>query len=279
MDKLIVDHNGKAVISNDGATIMKLLDIVHPAAKTLVDIAKSQDAEVGDGTTSVVILAGVHPRIIVRAVRTAAKLAVDRVKELSVKINNRTPEEQSDMFCAGRVPEEDLRRTQRACGGAVLSSNSMRDVSAGSKMVCCLVAGCPAAQTCTLILRGGAEQFLEETERSLHDAIMIVRRTIKNDAVVAAAAARAFEAIPRQLADNAGLDATSLLNKLRQKHHQGEVWYGIDIQNEDITDNFKAFVWEPAVVKINAITAACEAAAQVGDNDIIDDKAPSSENV
>lgn len=46
MDKLIVDRNGKSTISNDGATIMKLLDIVHPAAKTLVDIAKSQDAEV-----------------------------------------------------------------------------------------------------------------------------------------------------------------------------------------------------------------------------------------
>lgn len=46
MDKLIVDGHGKATISNDGATIMKLLDIVHPAAKTLVDIAKSQDAEV-----------------------------------------------------------------------------------------------------------------------------------------------------------------------------------------------------------------------------------------
>ena len=45
--------------------------------------------------------------------------------------------------------------------------------------------GCPEAKTCTLILRGGAEQFIEETERSLHDAIMIVRRTIKNDAVVA----------------------------------------------------------------------------------------------
>lgn len=58
MDKLIVDKNGKATISNDGATIMKLLDIVHPAAKTLVDIAKSQDAEVGDGTTTVVLLAG-----------------------------------------------------------------------------------------------------------------------------------------------------------------------------------------------------------------------------
>ena len=46
MDKLIVNQNGKATISNDGATIMKLLNIVHPAAKTLVDIAKSQDSEV-----------------------------------------------------------------------------------------------------------------------------------------------------------------------------------------------------------------------------------------
>lgn len=45
--------------------------------------------------------------------------------------------------------------------------------------------GCPNAKTCTFILRGGAEQFIEETERSLHDAIMIVRRAIKNDAVVA----------------------------------------------------------------------------------------------
>ena len=45
--------------------------------------------------------------------------------------------------------------------------------------------GCPKARTCTMILRGGAEQFIEETERSLHDAIMIVRRAIKNDCVVA----------------------------------------------------------------------------------------------
>ncbi|CAN0584354.1 unnamed protein product, partial [Ectocarpus sp. 12 AP-2014] len=48
----------QVTISNDGATIMKLLDIAHPAAKTLVDISMSQDAEVGDGTTSVVLLAG-----------------------------------------------------------------------------------------------------------------------------------------------------------------------------------------------------------------------------
>ncbi len=45
--------------------------------------------------------------------------------------------------------------------------------------------GCPKARTCTIIMRGGAEQFIEETERSLHDAIMIVRRAIKNDSIVA----------------------------------------------------------------------------------------------
>jgi T-complex protein 1 subunit eta len=57
MDKLI--HDGRDVtISNDGATLIGLLDIVHPAAKTLVDIARSQDNQVGDGTTSVVLTAG-----------------------------------------------------------------------------------------------------------------------------------------------------------------------------------------------------------------------------
>ena len=99
-------------------------------------------------------------------------------------------------------------------------------------------------------MRGGAEQFMDETERSLHDAIMIVRRAIKNDAVVAgggaielelskylreysrsiagkeqlliAAMAKALEIIPRQLCDNAGFDATNILNKLRQKHAQGK---------------------------------------------------------
>ena len=75
MDKLVHSQN-VVTVSNDGATIMRLLDIVHPAAKTLVDISMSQDAEVGDGTTSVVLIAaeilkmvkdfvedGLHPRV------------------------------------------------------------------------------------------------------------------------------------------------------------------------------------------------------------------------
>lgn len=469
MDKLIVSQDGKATISNDGATIMKLLDVVHPAAKTLVDIAKSQDAEVGDGTTSVVILAGeflkqlkpfieegVHPRIIIKAVRKALNLCIDEINRLSVKIQRGIKDEQRgllekcaatamssklihqqkgffskmvvdavlslddllplnmigikkvpggaledsslisgvafkktfsyagfemqpktyknckiallnielelkaerdnaeirvdnvreyqkvvdaewqilynklakihesganvvlsklpigdvatqyfadrDMFCAGRVPDEDLKRTMKACGGAVMTT--VHDLTSNVLGSCeyfeehqiggdrfNIFQGCPNARTCTIILRGGAEQFLEETERSLHDAIMIVRRTIKNDSVVAgggaiemelskmlrdysrtiagkeqlliAAIAKSLEIIPRQLCDNAGFDATNILNKLRQKHAQGHCWYGVDITKEHIADNFEACVWEPAVIKINALTAACEAACLI----------------
>jgi T-complex protein 1 subunit eta len=92
MDKLIVSDRGEAQITNDGATILKLLDIVHPAAKTLVDIARAQDAEVGDGTTSVVLLAaqflkeirqyieeGMRPHVIIKGYRMAA----DMVRVLS----------------------------------------------------------------------------------------------------------------------------------------------------------------------------------------------------
>jgi T-complex protein 1 subunit eta len=87
MDKLIHDDKGGVTISNDGATIMRLLDIVHPAANILVDIARSQDSEVGDGTTTVVLLAGeflkeakpyiedgVHPHSLIRSYRIAGHL-------------------------------------------------------------------------------------------------------------------------------------------------------------------------------------------------------------
>ncbi|CAL1683114.1 unnamed protein product [Lasius platythorax] len=469
MDKLIVDQNGKSTISNDGATILKLLDIIHPAAKTLVDIAKSQDAEVGDGTTSVVLLAGeflkqikpfieegVHSRIIIKALRRALQIAVEKVNELSVKIDKSDINKQielleecaatsmssklihqqkkhfsqlvvkavmmlddllplnmigikkvsggaledseliqgvafkktfsyagfemqpkkyqhckiallnielelkaerdnaevrvdnvaeyqrivdaewqilydkldqihksgtkvvlsmlpigdvatqyfadRDMFCAGRVPDEDLKRTMKACGGAILTTvHGIKDTDLG---ICHIfeekqIGGerfnifhdCSRAKTCTFILRGGADQFLEETERSLHDAIMVVRRMVKNDAVVGGggaiemelsktlrdysrtiagkeqlligAIARALEIIPRQLCDNAGFDATNILNKLRQKHHKGLQWYGVDINTEDIADNMQCCVWEPAIVKINALTAATEAACLI----------------
>jgi T-complex protein 1 subunit eta len=110
MDKLI--HDGRSVtISNDGATLIGLLDIVHPAAKTLVDIARSQDNEVGDGTTSVVLTAGellkqaktfidegMHSQIIIKGYREAAKQCVDRIRTVSVKIADKSDEEKKDIL-------------------------------------------------------------------------------------------------------------------------------------------------------------------------------------
>ncbi|MDY6959693.1 MAG: TCP-1/cpn60 chaperonin family protein, partial [Halobacteriota archaeon] len=58
MDKMLVDSMGDVVITNDGATILKEMDIEHPAAKMMVEVAKTQDDEVGDGTTTAVVLAG-----------------------------------------------------------------------------------------------------------------------------------------------------------------------------------------------------------------------------
>lgn len=466
MDKMIVDQKGEMTISNDGATILKKLDIVHPGAKTLVDIARSQDDEVGDGTTSVALIAaeflkqvkpfveeGVHPQVIIRSFRKGLQIILKQFNELSMKFSENDPQrkrellekcamttlsskivahqknffakmvvdavmqldellpmnmigikkekggalEESllvagvafkktfsyagfemqpktyenpkiallnielelkaekdnaeirvdsveeyqrvvdaewqilydklekiwksgakvvlsklpigdvatqyfadrDLFCAGRVQDEDLRRTMQACGGAILTTVS--DLGDGNLGQCehfeerqigkeryNFFTGCSNSKTVTIILRGGAEQFIEETERSLHDAIMIVRRALKNDSIVAgggaiemelsrilrdysrtvagkeqliiAAMAKSLEVIPRQLCDNAGFDATDLLNRLRKRHAEPDgKWFGIDVRHEDISDNYKACVWEPSVVKRNAMIAASEA--------------------
>jgi T-complex protein 1 subunit eta len=469
MDKLVYEGGNKVTISNDGATIMKLLDVVHPAAKTLVDIAKSQDSEVGDGTTSVVLLAveflkeakpyaeqGVHPQIIIRAYRKACELAKNKIKELSVNVDSsdkvkmrdylekcagtamnskliashkeffskivvdavqildddldinmigikkesgggmedtifvdgvgfkkafsyagfeqqpkkflkpkilclnielelkaerdnaeiriENPDQYQslvdaewrilyekmekmvaaganivlsklpigdvatqyfadrDIFCAGRVPDDDLRRVCRATGAATQTTvNNLIPSILGTcdvfeeKQVGAnrynLFTGCTEAHSATIILRGGGEMFIEEADRSLHDAIMIVRRARKTHSIVAGggaiemevskylreyartiegkqqhlvrAFAKALEVIPRQLADNAGFDSTDLLNQLRQKHAQGGKWFGVDIRNETACDTFETFVWEPTMIKTNSFTAATEAACLI----------------
>ncbi|KAI7825551.1 chaperonin Cpn60/TCP-1 family [Kickxella alabastrina] len=446
MDKLIVDAQGRVTISNDGATIMKLLDVVQPAARTLVDIARAQDAEVGDGTTSVVLLAGellkevkdfVEEGVSSQGFRKAAELAINHIKELAVSIDrsdkaemrsllekcaatsmnskligsqqefftkmvvdavmrldqeelnedmigikkiaggamqdsllvdgvafkksfsyagfeqqpksfdnprivclnvelelkaekdnaevrvDRVSEYQAivdaewkiifdkldaimatganvvlsrlpigdlatqyfadrNVFCAGRVTKDDLERVCEATGCRVQSTTS--DLTAAHLGNCerfeeCQIGGqrfnmfrgCPQAKTCTIILRGGAEQFIDEVERSLHDSIMIVRRAIKNQTVgkqqlIITAFAKALEVIPRQLCENAGFDTTDFITQLRARHAQDPKrfrWYGIDIEEEAVSDLFAKFVWEPALVKINAISSASEAACLI----------------
>jgi len=99
MDKMLVDSIGDVTITNDGATILKEIDVQHPAAKMLVEIAKSTDNEVGDGTTSAVVLAGalleqaeslllqeVHPTVIVDGYRKAANKAKEYIKDIADQV-------------------------------------------------------------------------------------------------------------------------------------------------------------------------------------------------
>lgn len=471
MDKLI--HDGRSVtISNDGATLIGLLDIVHPAAKTLVDIARSQDNEVGDGTTSVVITAGellkqaksfieegMHSQIIIKGYREACKKCLERIKEISVKIGDKSEEEKRDLlikcsqtslnskiiskykeffsemvvdsvlyldedldqsdigikkitggsvtdsftvkgvcfkktfsyagfeqqpksflnpkiailnielelkaekdnaevrienpddfqkivdaewniiydkldkivksgakivlsnlpigdlatqyfadrdvFCAGRVQKDDIQRVAKATGAVLQTTvhgiteevlgtcGKFEEVQIGNERYNMFTA-CDNTKSTTMVLRGGASQYLEETARSLNDAIMIVRRAFKSHAVVAGGGAiemelsrflreylrdipgktqlvingyaKALEAIPRTLSENSGMDSTDVLNKLRQKHAKGDeegMWFGVNVLEGNVDDLYKKFVWEPEQVRINVLQAATEAAVAI----------------
>ena len=211
------------------------------------------------------------------------------------------------IFCAGRVQEEDMNRVVQATGAQVQTTVNALDAQGGFLGTCTrfeerqvgsdrfnVFSGCTGAKTATLVLRGGAEQFIEEAERSLHDALQIVRRAIKNSAVVPGggaidmavsrvlrdhaatlpgkaqmfitAYARALEIIPRQLTDNSGFDATDVVTALRAKHAQAQgegCRFGVDCISGGIIDTYEAFIWEPALVKVNALSSATEAACLV----------------
>jgi T-complex protein 1 subunit eta len=208
-----------------------------------------------------------------------------------------------EIFCAGRVTPDDLERVSKATGALVQSTvfgitddvlgncELFEEKGVGDERFN-FFTGCPKAKTATIILRGGGEQFLEETDRSVHDALMVVKRALAARKVVAGggaiemelshilrvharniagkqqlivnAFAKALEVIPRQLAENAGIDSTDVLNRLRKEHASATdgsgKWMGVDVNNEDICDTFKSGVWEPAANKLNSLASATEAA-------------------
>jgi chaperonin GroEL (HSP60 family) len=116
-----------------------------------------------------------------------------------------------------------------------------------------------ALRNTTIVAGGGACEM--ELSSYLHD--FADRNVPHKQQAVVKAFAKALEVIPRQLCDNAGFDATDILNRLRVEHRKGNVWAGVDFDNEGVRDNMEAFVWEPALVKVNAIQAAVEAACLI----------------
>jgi len=102
MDKMLVDSIGDITVTNDGVTILEEMQIEHPAAKMMVEIAKTQEAEVGDGTTTAVVIAGellknaeklldqdIHPTVVARGYRLASEQAIKVLHEISTKIDRK----------------------------------------------------------------------------------------------------------------------------------------------------------------------------------------------
>ncbi|UCC93387.1 MAG: TCP-1/cpn60 chaperonin family protein [Thermoplasmata archaeon] len=137
MDKMLVDSMGDVVITNDGVTILKEIDVEHPAAKMLVEVAKTQDAECGDGTTTSVVLAGellkkaeelldanVHPTVIAAGYRMAADKSLDVLEANSLKISTR------DTKKLKRIASTALRSKIADQAGEMLSDISVQAVKA-----------------------------------------------------------------------------------------------------------------------------------------------------
>jgi len=105
MDKMLVDSSGNTIITNDGVAILEEMEIEHPAAKMIVEVARTQEEEVGDGTTTAVIIAGellknaqslleqnIHPSIIIKGYRIAQAKALETLKMISVEIKEKDTE-------------------------------------------------------------------------------------------------------------------------------------------------------------------------------------------
>lgn len=209
------------------------------------------------------------------------------------------------MFCAGRVDNEDLERTRRATGAEV--QTTVQGIQPGVLGTCGefeekqvgherynFFKGCVGTKSATILIRGGAEQFMEEAERSLHDALMIVKSAMRNTKVVGGGGsiemelsrylreyaltiggnqqlvinyfARALEVIPMALAQNSGLDGTKILNMLRKRHAEATAesrWIGVDCIDGGVTDCFANYIWEPVSVKDSALAAATEVACLI----------------
>ena len=153
------------------------------------------------------------------------------------------------------------------------------------------VEGCKNPKALTVLVRGGTEKVVDETERSLHDALSVVRDVVEKPKVVAGGGApemeassrlrawadglsgrvqlaaicfaEALEAMPIALAENAGMDPLDAVVDLRAHHEKGEKWAGVDVFAGNIKDMTKLDVYEPLAVKEQIVKSATEAASMI----------------
>ena len=153
------------------------------------------------------------------------------------------------------------------------------------------VEGCKNPKAVTILVRGGSQRVVDEAERSMHDAIMVVKDVIERPAIVAGGGAPeealanevreyanklsgreqlavvkfadALESIPETLAENAGMDPIDTQVELRAKHGQGKKWFGINVRTGQVSDMMADHVIEPTAVKEQIIRSATEAASMI----------------
>jgi thermosome len=201
-----------------------------------------------------------------------------------------------------RVKKSDLEKLAKATGGKVVTNlDDLTDDDLGNaalieerkiaddKMT--FVEGCTNPRAIAILIRGGTDRLIDEAERSLHDALCVVRNVIEEPKIVAGGGsseveiakilkdyadtlpgreqlavqrfAEAFESIPIALSENAGLDPIDILSDLHSRHEKGEVWAGIDVNEGKVTDMKKLEVYDPLVVKKQIVKSGTEAATMI----------------
>ena len=201
-----------------------------------------------------------------------------------------------------RVKESDMTKLAKATGGRI--STSIDDISEkdlGSaenvqqkkvetdKWV--FIEGCRNPQSVTMLIRGGTQRVVDEVDRSIHDALMVVKDVIERPAIVAGGGApeallaaflkdwsnrfdgrqqlaikkyaEALEVIPLTIAENAGMDPIDTMVTLRAKQSEGKKWTGINAKEGKVSDMLSQNIVEPVVVKEQIIKSATEAASMI----------------
>jgi thermosome len=486
MDKMLVSPVGDVTITNDGATILKEIDIEHPAAKMMVEVAKSVDNEVGDGTTSAVILAGalieraeelilkkVHPTSIIEGYEMASENAIESLRSAATKLEDPAGKDKEMLHRVARtsmasklisaesvqlakivvqavldvveerreaVAEEGTGQTERElsllrvdvddikvekkAGGSMYDTQLVSGIvldkevvhagmpkriqgakiallnapievektemnaeirisdpqqmqmfleeenrmlksmvdkikSSGANVVLCqkgiddiaqhyfaranvlavrrvkesdmtkmaratgarivnnlddltakdlgsadlveerkvetdkwvFIEGCKNPKAVSILIRGGSQRVVDEADRSMHDALMVMKDVLEHPAIVAGGGAPeayianelrqwsssqegraqlavqkfadALDAIPLNLAENAGMDPIDTMTELRASQSKGSKWTGVDCRNTKVVDMYKQNVLEPLVIKQQIIKSATEVAALI----------------
>ncbi len=201
-----------------------------------------------------------------------------------------------------RIKESDMSKLSKATGGRIVGSvNDLEKTDLGSADIVeerqieedkwVFVEGCKNAKAVSLLIRGGSQRVIDEVERSIHDALMVIKDVIEKPMILVGAGApeayianklrtwsktlsgreqlavekyaEALEQIPLALARNAGMNPIDTITELRAKHSSGEKYAGINVFEGTITNMEKSDVLEPLKVKEQVLKSATETANMI----------------